>query len=173
MEFTGANPNAKEESMSLLSQSGLIMTAYLAAGRVGAVATCLILGISPWETLIIAMLIDLFQIPIYGLALETSKRHMLLPERFQKWINKKSEKFKARIQEKKFWQSVLRYQPLALVVVSIVPFRGFGVLSACILAVMLDYGRIHGTILIMAGSFIGSVVSVWAIFSPGRYFGVL
>jgi len=159
--------------MSLLSQSGLIMAAYLATGRVGAIATCLILGISPWETLIIAMLIDLFQIPVYGFTLETSKKHMILPERFQKWIKTKAEKFKTRVLEKRFWQSVLRYQPVALVVVSIVPFRGFGVLSACILAVMLGYGRFHGTVLIMAGSFIGSFLSVGAIFFPGRFFGVL
>lgn len=157
----------------MLTQSGLIMTAYLAAGRVGAVATCLVLKISPWETLIIAMLIDLLQIPAYGIMLETSKRHIVLPERFQMWIKKKSEKFKRRVLEKRFWQKVLHYQPMAVVVVSFVPFRGFGVLSACILAMMLGYGRLHGTALIMAGSFIGSLVSVWVIFFPGRYFGVL
>ena len=159
--------------MSLLSQSGLIMTAYLAAGRVGAVATCLILGISPWETLIISVLIDLFQIPVYGLALETSKKHMILPHRFRKWVTAKAEKFKTRVREKKFWQNVLRYEPVALVFVSMVPFRGFGILSACILAVMLGYGRVHATVMIMIGSFFGSFLAIWTIFFPGRFFGVL
>ena len=63
--------------MSLLSQSGLIFVAYLAAGRVGAIATCLILGISPWETLFIALLIDGCQIPVYGLMLFNRHRKPL------------------------------------------------------------------------------------------------
>jgi uncharacterized membrane protein len=159
--------------VSLLSQSGLIFVAYLAAGRVGAIATCLILGISPWETLFIALLIDGCQIPVYGLILETSKKHVALPKRFQNWAEAKSEKFKTRVLEKKSWQHVLRFQPAAIVIVSTVPIRGFGVLSACILAVMLGYDRIYGTVLIMIGSFIGSFLSVWAIFFPGRFFGVL
>jgi len=156
----------------LLTQSGLIIAAYLAAGRVGAVATCLVLGLSPWETVMVAMLIDLFQIPVYGLALETAKRHAILPERFQTWVQIKSERFKVRIMNKTFWQRMLRFHPIALVAVSSIPVRGFGVLSACILAVLLGYDRFSGTILIMTGSFIGSFVSVWAIFFPGRYFGL-
>ena len=159
--------------MSVLSQSGIIFTAYVAAGRVGAVAACLLLGISPWETLIIAVLIDLFQIPVYGLALETSKKHMALPKRFQNWVDRKSKKLSIRVQEKNYWRKLLRYRHMAIIIVTTVPFRGFGVLSATILAVMLGYGRIHGTILIVTGSIIGSLFSVWAIFFPGRYFGVL
>jgi uncharacterized membrane protein len=157
----------------MLSQSGIIFTAYVAAGRVGAVAACLFLGISPWETLIIAVLIDLFQIPVYGFALETSKKHVVLPRRFQGWVNRKSEKFRTRVQGKKYWPKLLRYRHLAIIVVTTVPFRGFGVLSATVLAVMLGYGRVHGTILIATGSIIGSFFAVWAVLFPGRYFGVL
>jgi uncharacterized membrane protein len=159
--------------MPLLSQAGVIIAAYLAAGRIGAVAACLMLGISPWETLLFVMLIDFFQVPVYGMMLVVSKRRMAMPERFQKWVTKKSEKLKTRILEKKYWKKLLSYQPVAVVAVSAVPFRGFGILSACILAVMLGYGRVHGTALIMTGSFLGSLVLVWTIFFPGRYFGIL
>jgi len=157
----------------MLSQSGIIFTAYVAAGRVGAVAACLFLGISPWETLIIVVLIDLFQIPVYGFALETSKKHMALPKRFQSWVDRKSEKFRTRVQGKKYWPKLLRSRHAAIIVVTTVPFRGFGVLSATVLAVMLGYGRVQGTMLIFAGSIIGSLIAVGAIFFPGRYFGVL
>ena len=157
----------------MLSQSGMIFAAYLAAGRVGAIAACLFLGISPWETLIVAVLIDMAQVPVYGLALETSKKHMVLPRRFQNWINRKSEKFRDLVQKKKYLEKLLGYRDLALIVVTSVPLRGFGVLSACILAVMLGYGRIRASIVIMTGSVIGSLLAVWAIFFPGKYFGVL
>ncbi len=159
--------------MTLLSQSGLIFAAYLAAGRAGAVAACLLVGISPWETLIIAMLIDLCQIPVYGLIIETSTKHVALPKRFERWIKARSEKLQARIQKKRFWQSLVRSRPIAVIVVATLPFRGFGVLSACILAFMLDFGRGSSTALIMAGSLIGSALSVCVLFFPGRYFGVL
>ncbi len=157
----------------MLSQSGIIFTAYLAAGRVGAIAGCLFLGISPWETLLVAVLIDIAQVPVYGLALETSKKHMILPKRFQTWVSKKSDKFRNLVQEKTYWKKLLHYRDLALIVVTSVPLRGFGVLSACVLAAMLGYGRIRASILIMTGSVIGSVFAIWAIFFPGRYFGIL
>ncbi len=157
----------------MLSQSGIIFTAYLAAGRVGAIAACLLLGISPWETLIVAVLIDIAQVPVYGLALETSKKYMILPKRFQRWVDKKSEKFRNLVQEKRYWKRLLRYRDFALIVVTSVPLRGFGVLSACILAATLDYGRIRASIMIMVGSVLGSLFAIWAIFFPGRYFGVL
>lgn len=159
--------------MPLLSQSGIILTAHLAAGRIGVVTACLLLEISPWETLIIAVLIDFLQIPVYGLALETSKKHLILPERFQNWANKKSEIFKTRIQGKKYWQNLLHFQHVGIIVVTTVPLRGFGVLSATILAAMLGYGRIKATALIMTGSIIGSLFAIWAVLIPGRYFGML
>ncbi len=157
----------------MLSQGAIIFPAYLAAGRAGVVATCLYLGISPWETLIIAVLIDMFQIPIYGLALETSKKHVILPERFQNWVALKSKKLQKKIREKKYWQKILHFQNIAIIIVTTIPFRGFGVLSASILAVILGYNRVTGTILILTGSIIGSVLSILAIYFPGKYFGLL
>ena len=88
MESQGPSLDAVKGPVSMLSQSGIIFAAYIAAGRVGAIAACLFLGISPWETLIVAVLIDMAQVPVYGLALETSKKHMVLPRRFQNWVNK-------------------------------------------------------------------------------------
>jgi uncharacterized membrane protein len=159
--------------VSVLSQGGIVITAYLAAGRLGAIAACLLMGISPWQTLMVSMLIDLFQIPVYGLVLEITKRRITLPGRFTNWMMARTEKVRTRILEKESWKGMIHYRHAAVVVVATLPFRGFGVLSACILAVMLGYGRIAGTALIMAGSLIGSAIAVCVILFPGRYFGVL
>lgn len=158
--------------MYLLSQSGLILTGYLAAGRMGAIGTCLFLGISPWATLFIAILMDLAQIPFYGLILEVTQKQVFVPERFQNWFNRQTKKIKARMQNKKILQKTRQLQNLGLVLVASVPFRGFGILSACILAFMLGYGRIFSTLLIGAGSLISSTILVCALFFPGRYLGV-
>ncbi|SPD73913.1 membrane hypothetical protein [uncultured Desulfobacterium sp.] len=159
--------------MSFLSQGGIVITAYLAAGRLGAIAACLIMGLSPWHSLFISLIIDLFQIPVYGLALESAKRRINLPGRFTTWIKTKADRVRTGILEKESWKGVLRYRHVAIVLVATLPFRGFGVLSACILAVMLGYGRVVGTSLIMSGSLIGSAIAVCMILFPGRYFGVL
>ena len=159
--------------MSLLTQSGLIFTGYLAAGRVGSIAACLILGISPWATLIIILLIDICQIPVYGMIIESSKKHIVLPKRIQTWVQDKTEKLKIRMKEKVFWQRLIPFQHMTVILVSTIPLRGFGIMSACILAAMLGYGRLLGTVLIMAGSFACSLLSICVFFFPGRYFGVL
>jgi uncharacterized membrane protein len=159
--------------VSVLSQGGLVITAYLAAGRLGAIAACLLIGLSPWQSLIVSLLIDIFQIPAYGLTLETTKKRITLPGRFLNWMMAKTEKVRMQILEKESWKWLLRYRHAAIVVVATLPFRGFGVLSACILAMMLGYGRVAGTALIMAGSLIGSAIAVCVILFSGRYFGVL
>ncbi|MCD6561387.1 MAG: small multi-drug export protein [Deltaproteobacteria bacterium] len=156
--------------MSLLKLSSLIFAAYLAAGRSGSIATCLLSGISPLETLIIALLIDLIQLPVYGMIIEASVRHIALPKKFQAWLHKKSNKIEQKIQKKNFWNRLVRYRPLAIITVSTIPVRGFGVLSACILAVMLNFGRVTGTLLIMSGSLIGSILSVLILYYPARWF---
>lgn len=159
--------------MSLLELSGLIVAAYLAAGRTGSIVTCLVLGITPLETLVIALLMDMVQMPFYGFLLEASHRHIALPERFRMWVKHRSQKIRERMEGKRYLKRLARYKPLAVIAVSTIPFRGFGVFSACILAFMLGYGRFAAASLIISGSFIGSLLSILIFFFPARWFNAL
>lgn len=152
--------------MSLLGMTGVVIGAYLAAGRTGSVAACLVLGVSPWTTLIVALVMDFIQIPVYGLLMELSSRHMPLPERVRGWGERKARKLRERLDRQR---NLLKYRPLSVIVVSSVPMRGFGVLSACILASLFGYSRTSGTLLIMAGSFTGASLSVLIFFWPARW----
>ncbi len=155
--------------MFLLKLSSLIFAAYLAAGRTGAIAVCLYWGITVWETLIIALFIDVVQIPIYGLLIEAYQRHLVLPQRFQRWIKRRSQKLQERMERRKYWKRLASFKSMSVVAVSSIPFRGFGIFSACILSFMLGYNRFAGTFLIMSGSFIGSLLSVVILFMPARW----
>ncbi|MFC1883450.1 small multi-drug export protein [Thermodesulfobacteriota bacterium] len=159
--------------MSLLKLSSLIAVAYLAAGRTGLVACCLYLGISPWATLIIALFTDAIQMPIYGLIIEISHRYMFIPKRLQSWFEKRSDKIQGWIKGKSFLMRLSRFEPLAVVAVSAIPIKGFGILSACILATILKYRRLEGTLLIMSGSFVGAVGSILILYFPVRWFHAL
>jgi uncharacterized membrane protein len=159
--------------MSLLKAGSLIVAAYFAAGRTGSVATCLYLGIAPLETLIIALFIDVVQIPVYGLLLQASHRFMRLPRRFRVWIEERSQKLKERIEKGTYWKRLTRFQPLAVVAVAIIPFRGFGVFSACILAFIMGYPRFVSTLLIMCGSFVGALLTILVFFFPARWLSAL
>lgn len=159
--------------MSLLSESGLILGAYLAAGRAGCIATCLLLGITPLKTLIIAMMIDVVQLPVYGILLEFSLHRALLPERLTTWLKRKSQDVKERMDKRAHWRHMLRFQPLAVVGISTIPIRGFGIFTASVLAFFLGYRRVRATVLIMIGSSIGSVVSILILFFPARWISAL
>jgi uncharacterized membrane protein len=155
--------------MFMLKLSGLTLAAYLAAGRTGAIAVCLYWGITVWETLIIIFVIDMIQIPVYGLLIEASQRHLVLPERFQMWIKRRVQKLQERMESRKYCKQLASFKPMSVVAVSSIPFRGFGIFSACILSFMLGYNRFTGTFLIMSGSFIGSLLSVAILFMPARW----
>ena len=87
--------------MSMLMTINVILVAYLAAGRTGAIVCCLFLDIVIWQTLTIVLLIDLMQIPVYGLLIETSQRHLTLPKQCQMWIKRRSQKFQEWKERKK------------------------------------------------------------------------
>ena len=159
--------------MSLLKAGSLILAAYLAAGRTGSVATCLYLGFEPLETLMIALFIDIVQIPVFGLLLQASNRFIRLPRRFRAWVEERSRKIKERIEKGAYWKRLIRFQPLAVVAVSIIPFRGFGVFSACILAFIMGYHRFVSTLLIMCGSFVGALLTILVFFFPARWLSAL
>lgn len=155
--------------MSLLETSVLIGGIYVTVGRMGAIATCLLLGISAWETLIISLSIDFCQLPAYGLAIEATYRYMPIPKKLQKWIRDRSQKTQEKLEKKTYWKSLARYKPLTVVAVSAFPFKGFGVLSACIVAFMLGQSRFASALLIMSGSFISSVIAISIFFMPARW----
>ncbi len=153
----------------MLSQGGMILGAYLAAGRTGSIATCLLLGFTPWHTLIIALFMDLLQIPVYGFMLESTRKHVSLPKRVEKWIEKRTHKMRTFFHEKVSGRGWARFRPFAIMAVSGIPMRGFGVLSACILALAMGYRRFSGTCLIMAGSLVSSLVIILLCFYPVRW----
>lgn len=159
--------------MSLLSLIGILFAAYLAAGRIGVIASCLVVGIAPYKIFIIVILMDLFQIPIYGILLEKSRWHKIIPERFGKWIKHRSQKIQTRMEASPLWRRVSRFQPMAVVAVSMLPLRGFGIFSACILSFMLNLNRVYATLLIMFGSFIGTILSIMVFYYPVRWLDAL
>jgi uncharacterized membrane protein len=47
---------------------------------------------------------------------------------------------------------------LGLILLSALPIRGFGILSASIVSFFLKKGKVEGTILLMTGSFVGILI---------------
>jgi uncharacterized membrane protein len=148
---------------------GIVFATYLAAGRVGVVAVCLVASIEPYKIFLIVICIDLFQIPVYGIILEKSQWHKILPKRLQTWIRNRSRKIQGRMEASALWKRVSRYQPMAVMAVSLLPLRGFGIFSACILSFMLNLNRISATLFIMSGSFIGTILSIVVFYFPARW----
>jgi uncharacterized membrane protein len=122
-----------------------------------------------WETLLIALCIDFLQIPVYGHLLEATRDRKWIPERIHTRVSDKMGRLQERMRKSPLWRRVARYHPFAVLAVSTIPFRGFGVFSACILAFLMGYGRLYSTILIMSGSFIGATVSIMVFFFPARW----
>ena len=159
--------------MSVLSLMGIVFAAYLAAGRVGVVAVCLVAGMEPYKIFLMVILIDLFQIPIYGIILEKSQWQKLFPARLQKWIQHRSHKIQRRMETSALWRRISRYQPMAVMAVSFLPLRGFGIFSACILSFLLKLNRVSATIFIMSGSLIGTILSIGVFYFPARWIDAL
>ena len=159
--------------MSVLTLIGIVFAAYLAAGRVGVVAACLVAGVEPFKIFLWVILIDLFQIPVYGIILEKSQWQKIVPKRFHKWTQDRSQKIQSRMEASLLWKRVSRFQPMAVVAVSLLPLRGFGIFSACILSFILKLNRVFATILIMFGSFIGTILSILIFYFPARWLDAL
>jgi uncharacterized membrane protein len=155
--------------MSLLNTCCLVFAAYLAAGRTGSIAACLVLGVGPWQTLGIALVMDYVQIPVYGALIEASQRRMALPGRFQEWVRKKFEKLQNRMQNSGLLKPLTRFRHLPVVVLAILPFRGGGIFSACVVAFMMGCSRVAGTCLIMAGSVAGACITLAVLYFPARW----
>lgn len=94
---------------------------------------------------------DYVQIPVYGMILEHSSRSFF-PIR---WLKKKTDTFWAHLDEKPILKKVMSLGNGGLILLSALPIRGFGILSASIVSFFLKKGKVEGTLLLMIGSFIG------------------
>jgi uncharacterized membrane protein len=99
----------------------------------------------------LALAYDYVQIPVYGMILEHSSRSFF-PIR---WLKKKTDAFLAQLDEKPILKKVMSLGDGGLILLSALPIRGFGILSASIVSFFLKKGRLEGTVLLMIGSFIG------------------
>jgi hypothetical protein len=98
-----------------------------------------------------ALVYDYVQIPVYGIILEHSSKSFV-PIR---WVKKKTDHFLAHLNEKPILRKVMSLGNVGLILLSALPIRGFGILSASIVSFFLKKGRAEGTLLLMTGSFIG------------------
>jgi uncharacterized membrane protein len=99
----------------------------------------------------LALAYDYVQIPVYGAILEHSSRNFF-PVR---WLKNKTDHFLAHLDERPILKRVVSLGDGGLILLSALPIRGFGILSASIVSFFLKKGRVEGTVLLMTGSFIG------------------
>ncbi|MEN8257211.1 MAG: small multi-drug export protein [Thermodesulfobacteriota bacterium] len=156
--------------MSMLTDAGIIFSSYLALGRTGAIASSLLLHEDVLITFTVALALDFFQIPVYGVILDTSSRTTSIGRKFDSFLNKKRQLWRERMAADGFWGWLARMQPLAVMTVAIIPIRGCGIISACVLCFMLGFSRAYGTFLIMAGSLVGALATLGILYEPMRFF---
>ena len=99
----------------------------------------------------LALAYDYVQIPVYGMILEHSSKSFF-PVR---WLKKKTDHVLARMGERPILKKVMSLGNVGLILLSALPIRGFGILSASIVSFFLKKGRMEGSVLLMTGSFIG------------------
>jgi uncharacterized membrane protein len=99
----------------------------------------------------LALAYDYVQIPVYGMILERSSQSFF-PVR---WLTKKADKVLAHMHKRPFFRRVMSLGDVGLILLSALPIRGFGILSASIVSFFLKKGKSKGTILMMTGSFVG------------------
>jgi len=117
----------------------------------------------------LALAYDYVQIPVYGIILEHSS------ERFfpVRWLTRKTEKVLKSVNEKPLLKKMMSLGDIGLILLSALPIRGFGILSASIVSFFLKKGRTEGTLLLMSGSLLGifiimgiakGVFKIWGLF---------
>jgi uncharacterized membrane protein len=152
----------------MLTDAGIIFTSYIAMGRTGAIASSLLLHENVVITLVVSLVLDFFQIPFYGIILSTSSQTTSLGRKLDTFLDNKRQLWHKRMADGGFWGWVGRMQPLAVIVVAVIPIRGCGIISACVLCFMLGFSRVYGTILIMTGSIIGAMATLGLLYEPLR-----
>ena len=152
----------------LIADIGIIFISYFGFGRTGAIASSFFLNENVLLTLTVALLLDFFQIPVYGIFLESTSKHTGFGRKISSWLNGKRILWDKRIAANGFWAKLARIQPIAVIFVSMIPIRGCGIISACMLCFMLGFSRGYGTMLIMVGSALGAGVTMAVFYEPLR-----
>ena len=119
----------------------------------------------------LALAYDYVQIPVYGMILEHSSKKFFLI----RWLTRKTDKVVASLNERPLLKKVMSLGDVGLVLLSALPIRGFGILSASIVSFFLKKGRVEGTTLLMIGSFLGIFIIMGianGVFKIFGYFGV-
>ena len=153
----------------MLTDAGIIFASYIAMGRTGAIASSLVLNEDVLLTFIIALGLDFFQIPFYGFILDTSRRSTTMGRRFDSFLDKKRQLWQERMAAGGFWGWLARMHPLVVIAVALIPIRGCGIISACVLCFILGFSRFYGTFLVMTGSLVGALATVAILYEPMRF----
>ncbi len=133
----------------------LLFTAiHFALGRSFSVLFAIINQMPAFFYFPLALAYDYVQIPVYGTILEHSSRNFF-PVR---WLKNKTDHFLTHLSERPILNGVMSLGNVGLILLSALPIRGFGILSASIVSFFLKKGRMEGTILLMTGSFIGILI---------------
>jgi uncharacterized membrane protein len=99
----------------------------------------------------LALAYDYVQIPVYGAILEHSSKKFFPVQ----WLTRKADRVMTSIKEKPLLKKMMSLGDVGLILLSALPIRGFGILSASIVSFFMKKGRKEGTVLMMTGSFIG------------------
>jgi hypothetical protein len=146
----------------MLTRLSLAFGAYLVTGRTGALATLLYLGAGFPEAMAFSLLLDLGQTTVYGPLLESlaggGKNNFL-----SRSVARQQERWQRRLGRFSGRFTLARLRVPVVMAVAMVPFYGFGIHAACVVAFLLKFRPIPGTLAIMAGSLAGSVLTWWAL----------
>ncbi len=99
----------------------------------------------------LALAYDYVQIPVYGALLEQSSKRFFVV----RWLTHKTDKVISSLNERSIIKKVMSLGNVGLILLSALPIRGFGILSASIVSFFLKKNRMEGTFLLMTGSFLG------------------
>jgi uncharacterized membrane protein len=99
----------------------------------------------------LALVYDYVQIPVYGAILEHSSKKFF-PVR---WLTRKADRIIHSLNERPLLKKIMSLGDIGLILLSALPVRGFGILTASIVSFFLKKGRTKGSILMMTGSFLG------------------
>ena len=99
----------------------------------------------------LALVYDYVQIPVYGAILEHSSKKFFPVQ----WLTRKADRVMASIKERPLLKKMMSLGNVGLILLSALPIRGFGILSASIVSFFMKKGRNEGTLLMMTGSLIG------------------
>jgi uncharacterized membrane protein len=99
----------------------------------------------------LALAYDYVQIPVYGAILEHSSKKFFPVQ----WLTRKADRVMTSIKERPLLKKMMSLGDVGLILLSALPIRGFGILSASIVSFFMKKGRREGTLLLMTGSFIG------------------